>query len=137
MDFASRELEGQLSMGVVILGHHDKPTGFLVEAVNDARTHLSAHPGERGEVVEQGIDEGSAVALVVSGSCAGVNHHAGGVVVDRAGVGLVEGVVWGFLRGRPPRGTVRLCQKPKWVFPPTLAGRSGGGVLPPGFLLLK
>jgi hypothetical protein len=33
-------------------------------------------------MVEQGVDERAAIALVFGGSCAGVDHHPGGLVDD-------------------------------------------------------
>ena len=89
---------GQFAVGHVVLCDDDKPAGFLVEAVNDSRAHLAADLRERREVVQQRIDQGAAIARVVGGAGAGVDHHAGGLVDDGEVVVFVEDIEGDFFR---------------------------------------
>ncbi len=82
LDLASGELRGQLAMGGVVFGDHDEAAGFFVEAVDDAGAQLAADLRERAEAVQQGVDQGVAIAVGVGGAGAGVDHHTGGFVDD-------------------------------------------------------
>ncbi len=81
-DLAAGEHVAELAVGAVVLGDEDDAAGLLVEAVDDAGAEVAADVGEMVEVVEEGVDEGAAVACVVGGAGAGVDHHAGGLVDD-------------------------------------------------------
>src|SRR6185312_1770318 len=70
----------ELEVGGVIAGDDDEAAGLLVEAVNDTRADEVSRVGKLGVMAEEGVDEGSAIADRVSGSRAGVDHHAGGLV---------------------------------------------------------
>ncbi len=86
VDLAGGEHLAELSVGAVVFGNEDEAAGLLVEAVDDAGAEVAADFGELGEVVEEGVDEGAAVAGVVGIDCggagSGVDHHAGGFVDD-------------------------------------------------------
>ncbi len=85
-DLAGGEHLAELAVGTVVFGDEDEAAGLLVEAVDDAGAEVSADLGELGEVVEEGVDEGAAVAGVFVVDCggagSGVDHHAGGLVDD-------------------------------------------------------
>src|SRR5581483_2344831 len=82
LHLAAGELRGQFAMGDIVFRHDDQTACFLVETVNDDRPESAAHAGQTGEVVQECVDEGAAVAFVVGGAGAGVDHHAGGFVDD-------------------------------------------------------
>ena len=66
------ELGGELGVGLVVLGHHQKPRGVLVDAVDDPRPLHSAHPRQRlAASVEQSVDQSP---RVIPGG--GMHHHA-------------------------------------------------------------
>jgi len=81
-------------MGVVVFCDHDQSAGFFVEAVHDAGAQFSAHGREGREMMQQGVDQGAAVATVFflrisvsvlarnDGAGTGVDHHSGGLVDD-------------------------------------------------------
>lgn len=68
---------GQAAVGDVIFGDDHAAGGVFIEAVDDARAHLSADAAEVVAVMEKGIDEGA-----VGISCGGVDDEAGGFVED-------------------------------------------------------
>ena len=64
LHFALGKLLGQLAMRFVVFRYDDQSAGFFVEAVDDARPQLPAHGRQRREVMQQGVDQGAAIALV-------------------------------------------------------------------------
>ena len=65
------ELGGQSQVGAVVLGGETQAGGVLVDAVDDAGSQRSPHPGQAGAAVEeQGVDQGP-----VRVSRGGVDHH--------------------------------------------------------------
>ena len=111
-ELATREHLAELAVGAVVLGDDDDAAGLLVEAVDDSGAEFAAEVRELVEVMQQRVDEGSAVALVSfpgsGGSRAGVNHQSGGLVDDGEVLVLVEdgerdvlgeGVEWRWVRG--------------------------------------
>ena len=111
-DLAVGEHLAELAVGAVVFGDEDDAAGLLVEAVDDAGAEVAADVGELGEVEEEGVDESAAVAGVVGGAGAGVDHHAGGLVDDgevSVFVEDVEGDVLGYgVEGRGMRGAFDL-----------------------------
>jgi hypothetical protein len=91
-NLAAGEHLAELAVGAVVFGDEDETAGEFVEAVDDARAKIAADVGEFGEVEEEGVDEGAAVAGVVGGAGAGVNHHAGRFVDDGEVLVLVDDV---------------------------------------------
>jgi len=91
-DLAAGEHVAEFAVGAVVFGDEDEAAGELVEAVDDAGAEVAADVGEVGEVEEERVDEGTAVAGVVGGSGSGVNHHAGGFVDDGEVLVFVEDV---------------------------------------------
>ena len=79
-------------MGAVVFGDEDEAAGVFVEAMDDAGAEIAADVGEFGEVEEERVDEGAAIAGVVGGASSGVNHHAGGLVDDGEVLVFVEDV---------------------------------------------
>ena len=67
-DFALRELQGKFAMGNVILGNDDKPAGLFVQAVHNARAQLASNLRQMVEVMQQRIDQRSAIALILGGA---------------------------------------------------------------------
>ena len=93
-DLPLGELSGEMAVGSVGAGNQQDAAGAFVEAVDDAGAEVAADFGKRGEVVQQGIDEGAGVA-----AGAGVDDEAGGLVdCDDIGV-FVEDVEGNVLRG--------------------------------------
>ena len=80
---ASGELRPQLAMGDIVLGHDDQAAGFFVESMNNARPQLTADIRQRTKAMQQRVDQGAAIALVIRGSRTGVHHHARRLVDDR------------------------------------------------------
>ena len=105
-DLALGEHLAELAVGAVVLGDEDDAAGLLVEAVDDAGAEVAADVGEIGEVEEEGVDEGAAVAGVVGGAGAGVDHHAGGFVDDGEVLVFVEDVEGDVLGDGVERGRV-------------------------------
>jgi len=95
-ELAGGEHLAELAMRAVVFGNEDDSAGLFVEAVDDARAEFAADLRELVEVMEESVDEGSAVALVdfsrgsVAG--AGVDHHACGLVDDGQVLVLVKDV---------------------------------------------
>jgi hypothetical protein len=79
-------------VGAVVFGDEDEAAGLFVEAMDDARAEVSAYAGELVEVEEEGVDEGALGAGFVSGSGAGVDHHACRLVDDGEVFVFVEDV---------------------------------------------
>ncbi len=83
LDLAAGKLLGQLAVCDVVLGDDNQAAGFLVQTVHDAGTHLAAYFRELAESMQQRIDQRAAIALVVGGARAGVDHHSRRLVDDR------------------------------------------------------
>jgi len=81
-DAAGGELRGQLPMSGIVLRHHDESAGSFVEAMDDAWSQLAANLRQRPEAMQQSVDQGAVVAVIISGSGAGVHHHPSGLVDD-------------------------------------------------------
>ena len=96
LDLASCELRGHLAMGSVVFGDYDEAAGFFVEAVNDTGAQVAANFGEWAETMQQGVDQGAAIAVGVGGSGAGVHHHTGGLVDDGEVFVFVNNIEWNF-----------------------------------------
>jgi hypothetical protein len=79
-------------MGAVVFGYEDEAAGELVEAMDDAGAKIAADVREFGEVEEECVDEGAAVAGVVGGAGSGVDHHSSGLVDDGEVLVFVEDV---------------------------------------------
>src|ERR1700753_1788225 len=85
-------------MSAVVFGDEDEAAGLFVEAMDDAGAEVAAYIGEFGEVEEEGVDEGAAIAGVGFAvckrgcACSGVDHHAGGFVNDGEVLVFVEDV---------------------------------------------
>src|SRR5438445_6128928 len=77
LDFAASELGSKFAVGVIVLRDHDDAAGLFVEAMDDAGTQVSSHLGERLEMVQQSVDERSAIAVVVGGARSGGYRHSG------------------------------------------------------------
>src|SRR5579863_9364902 len=45
LDFAAGKLGSQLAMGFIVFRHDDQAAGFLIETVDNARTHFSSDGG--------------------------------------------------------------------------------------------
>src|SRR5882672_8536490 len=96
--FAGGKLLRQFSMRLVVLGDHHQSAGGAIEAMHDSRAEFAADSRECAKMMQQSIHQRATVAGVVSGSSAGVHHHAGGLVDDGQIVVFVDNVEWNFLR---------------------------------------
>jgi hypothetical protein len=91
-DLTAGEHVAEFAMRAVVFGDEDEAAGELVEAVDDAGAEIAADVGEFGEVEEEGVDEGAAVAGVFGRARACVDHHASGFVDDGEVLVFVEDV---------------------------------------------
>ena len=75
--------------------------------MDDAGPQVAADRGELREMMQQGIDQRSAIARVVGRSRAGMHHHACGLVDDGEVVVFVNDVERNFFRHGAQRLSVR------------------------------
>jgi len=70
LDGPPGELGRECLVSQIILGDEQDPGRVAVEAMDDSRPRFPAHPRERLQMVQQGVDQRSA-----ADSCAQVDHH--------------------------------------------------------------
>ena len=69
-------LLGQVSVGGVILGHDQQPTGILIDAMHNTGAYLSIDSGKAvPAVIQQGIHQRAGII-----TCRRVNHHSLGLI---------------------------------------------------------
>src|SRR5271166_538420 len=116
-------------MSFVVLCDHYEAAGFFVEAMHDARARVATDRGQRGEMMQQGIDQRATIALVVGGSGSGVDHHAGRLVDNGEIVVFVEDVEGDFLGDGSERSTLSGAEDRDALAAAQLEGRLGGCVV--------
>ena len=79
-------------MRLIIFSDHDEAAGFFIETMDDAGPEFSSYSREGREVMQQGVDQRSTIALIVGGAGASVHHHACRLVDDRQIIILVQDV---------------------------------------------
>ena len=119
-DLAAGEHVAELAVGAVVFSHEDDTAGLLVQAMHDTGTKVAADVGKVVEVVEEGVDEGAAVAGVVGRAGAGVDHHAGGLVDNSQIIVFIKDIEGDILGFGVERGWVGCAfdsmDSPPWSF---------------------
>ena len=75
--------------------------------MDNARTQFASDGGERSKVMQEGIDQGAAIAGIVGGSRARMHHHARGLVDDGEVVVFIDDVERNFFGNSAQRSGVR------------------------------
>jgi hypothetical protein len=66
--------------------------------MNNSRAQFTPDTGERAKAVQQGIDQGSAVSVVVGSASSRVDHHSGRLIYHREIIIFINNVERDFFR---------------------------------------